>query len=114
MAETVARLEAGVKEHGLRLFARIDHAAAAEEVGLKMRPTLVLVFGNPRVGTPLMLAAPTLAIDLPFRVLVWEDAAGDAWSTYSAPDCLKNRHDVPKSLGENLNGIVNLLREAAK
>lgn len=70
VAETVGKLQSSLKEHGVRLFARIDHAAAAAEVGLKMPPTQVLLFGNPTGGTPMMLAAPTLAIDLPFKALI--------------------------------------------
>jgi len=114
VSETMARLEAALKDRGLRLFARIDHAAAAAEAGLEVRPTQVLLFGNPMVGTPMMLAAPTLAIDLPFRALIWEDATGQVWLTYNAPDYLASRHDVPDPLARNLNGLVDLLQKAAK
>lgn len=114
VAETMTRLELLLKEHSLRVFARIDHSAAAAEAGLKMRPTQVLVFGNPVGGTPLMIAAPTLAIDLPFKALVWEDDAGKVWLTYNTPEYLINRHGVPESQARNLSKLVNLLNTAAK
>jgi uncharacterized protein (DUF302 family) len=112
--ETATRLETVLKERGLRLFARIDHTRAAAEAGLKMRPTEVLLFYNPAVGTPMMLAAPTLAIDLPFKGLVWEDSADQVWLTYNTPEYLLDRHDVPKSLAGELNGLVELLRNVVK
>ncbi len=109
--ETAARLEAALRKHGLHHFARIDHSAAAAETGMKMRQTEVLVFGNPAIGTPMMLAAPTLAIDLPFKGLVWEESSGQVWLTYNTPEYLVNRHHVPKSLAGSLDGLVDLLRE---
>lgn len=112
--DTIVRLESILKEHGLRVFARIDHSAAAAEAGLKMRPTEVLLFGNPSGGTPMMIAAPTLAIDLPFKALVWEDDAGKVWLTYNAPEYLKKRHGVPERLMGNLDALANLLREVVK
>lgn len=112
--ETMTRLESVLREHGLRIFALIDHSAAAAEVGLEMRPVEVLIFGNPSVGTPMMLAAPSLAIDLPFKALVWEDHLGKVWLTYNTPEYLKKRHGVPGQLIENLNGLANLLREVVK
>ncbi len=112
--ETMARLEAVIKEHGLRIFACIDHSGAAAEVGLRMRPTQVLVFGNPLSGTPIMIATPSLAIDLPFKVLVWEDDTGTVWLTYNAPEYLRNRHGAPESLVHNLSPLINLLRGAVK
>lgn len=114
VAETIARLEAMLKERGVRIFARIDHSAAAAEAGLEMRPTEVLVFGNPSGGTPMMIAAPTLAIDLPFKAVVWEDDAGKVWLTYNAPEYLKIRHDVPQPLMGNLDGLTNLLRQVSE
>lgn len=112
--ETVARLEALLKERGLRVFARIDHCGAAAEVRLKIRLTEVLLLGNPSGGTPMMIAAPTLAIDLPFKALVWEDEIGKVWLTYNTPEYLKSRHGVPGSLVKNLNGLVDLLRAAVE
>ena len=114
VAETVARLEAALKERGLRIFARIDHSGAATEAGLKMRPTELLLFGNPSGGTPMMIAEPTVAIDLPFKALVWEDETGKVWMTYNKPEYLKSRHGVSGSLVENLNGLVDLLRAGVK
>lgn len=113
VSETVERIESALKLRGIRLFCRIDHAAAAAEAGLKMPATQVLLFGNPAGGTPMMLAAPTLAIDLPFKALVWEDQAGQVWLAYNEPEYLQARHRFPKHLGENLSGLVNLLREVA-
>jgi uncharacterized protein (DUF302 family) len=112
--ETIARLESTLKERGLFLFGRIDHSAAAAEAGLQMRPTEVLLFGNPRGGTPMMLAAPTLAIDLPFKALVWEDTTGQVWLTYNTPEYLKRRHDVPEHLVGNFNVLASLLREVVQ
>ena len=112
--ETAARLETALKGRGLRLFARIDHSAAAAESGVEMRPTEVLLFGNPAIGTPMMLAAPTLAIDLPFKGLVWQDSSGQVWLTYNTPEYLSNRHHVPKSLVGELNGLPELMGEIVK
>lgn len=112
--ETIARLESTLKERGLRVFARIDHSAAAAEAGLRMRPSAVLIFGKPTGGTPMMIAAPTLAIDLPFKALIWEDDTGKVWLTYNAPEFLKRRHGVPERLMGNLDGLANMLRDAVK
>lgn len=112
--ETIVRLESTLKERGLRVFAMIDHSAAAAEAGLKMRPTAVLMFGNPTSGTPMMIAAPTLAIDLPFKALIWEDDTGKVWLTWNAPEYLKRRHGVPEQLMGNLDRLADLLREAVK
>lgn len=114
VSETTALLESALKEHGLRVFARIDHSRAAAEVGLKMRPAQVLLFGNPRVGTPAMIAAPTLAIDLPSKALMWEDEDGRVWLTYNAPDYLKKRHGIPEELAGSLGKLAGLLDKVAK
>ncbi len=114
VVETMARLEAVIKKHGLRIFASIDHSGAASEVGLRMQPTQVLVFGNPLSGTPVMIATPSLAIDLPFKVLVWEDDSGKVWLTYNAPEYLRNRHGAAESLVNNLGPLINLLRDVVK
>jgi uncharacterized protein (DUF302 family) len=92
--ETVDRLVAVLQSKGMTVFARIDHAAEAEKVELKMRPTQLLIFGNPKGGTPLMAAAPTVAIDLPFKALAWEDAGGKVWLGYNSPPYLKERHRI--------------------
>ena len=99
-AETAARLEAQIAAHGLTLFARIDHAAGAAEAGLELRPTLLLIFGNAKGGTPLMQAAQTIGIDLPLKFLVWQDEAGTTRIAYNRPAWTGARHGVdnPKVL----------------
>jgi uncharacterized protein (DUF302 family) len=110
--ETMRRLEAAFAEKGLQVFAVIDHSGEAEKVGLKMRPTKVLIFGSPRGGTPLMVAAPSLAIDLPLKALVAEDATGKVSVTYNDPDYLRDRHGVPAELIKNLAGAGAVIRKA--
>ena len=90
------RLEAQAKQAGLNIFARIDHAAGAAKIGKKLRPTEVLIFGNPQGGTPFMECAQTVGIDLPLKALVWEDAAGQVWLGYNDPAYLAKRHTVPE------------------
>ena len=92
--ETMDRLVAVLQSRGMTVFARIDHAAEAEKVGLKMRPSQLVIFGNPKGGTPLMVAAPSVAIDLPLKALAWEDAGGKVWLGYNAPAWLKDRHGI--------------------
>ncbi len=100
--ETLQRLESAFATHGLQVFARVDHSGEAEKAGMKMRPTKLLIFGSPKAGTPLMVAAPTLAIDLPLKALVWEDETGTVWLTYNSPEYLRERHGVPSELINNL------------
>jgi len=100
--ETLKRLESVLAERGVRVFALIDHSSEAEKVGMKMRPTKLVIFGNPKGGTPLMVAAPTLAIDLPLKALVWEDEGGKVWVTYNSPEYLQQRHGVPEELIKNI------------
>ena len=100
--ETVKRLEAILAQRGVQVFALIDHSGEAEKVGMKMRPTKLLIFGNPKGGTPLMVAAPTLAIDLPLKTLVSEDEGGKVWVTYNSPEYLQQRHGVPEDLIKNI------------
>ena len=88
------RLEAEIKAHGMTVFARINHAALAAEVGLALRPTEVIFFGNPRGGTPLMQAKQTMGIDLPLKALVWQDASGQTWVSYNEPEWLAKRHEL--------------------
>lgn len=92
---TMTRLEDTVKQRGLIVFARIDHAAGAEKIGKKLRPTEVLIFGSPQGGTPLMECAQTAGIDLPLKALVWEDASNQVWLGYNAPAYLAQRHGAP-------------------
>jgi len=112
--ETVGRLEAAFAEKTLRVFALIDHSGEAEKVGLKMRPTKVLIFGSPKGGTPLMVAAPSLAIDLPLKALIAEDAAGNVSVTYNDPEYLKERHGVPEELIRNLVGAGVVIGKAVE
>ena len=94
VVETLGRLEAALASRGIHVFARIDHAAGAREVGLPLRPTVALLFGNPRAGTPLMQSNQTVGIDLPLRALVWEDDAGQCWLAYDLPEYLAARHGI--------------------
>lgn len=93
-AETMSRLEAEIRTLGMSVFARINHAALADEAGLSLRPTEVILFGNPRGGTPLMQAAQTIGIDLPLKALVWQDAAGKTWLSFNEPEWLAKRHEI--------------------
>ncbi len=101
-AETVEKLEALLKEKGIKLFTIIDHSGEAASAGLSMPPTKVLIFGNPKGGTPLMLAAPSTAIDLPLKILVAEDAQGKVWLSWNDPAYLQQRHGFPKELMANI------------
>jgi uncharacterized protein (DUF302 family) len=112
--ETLKRLESILQAKNLTVFARIDHSGEAEKVGLKMRPTQLIIFGNPKGGTPPMIAAPTLAIDLPLKALVWEDADGKVWLSYNSPEYLKQRHAIPDDLVKNLAGAGAVLESAVK
>jgi len=110
--ETVARLETLLEQRKIKLFAVIDHTGEATKVGMKMPPTKVLIFGNPKAGTPVMLAAPESAIDLPLKLLVREDAEGKTWISYNDPKYLQDRHHLPAELVQNL-GIAAVLAEQA-
>jgi uncharacterized protein (DUF302 family) len=112
--ETVQRLESTLRTRGLTIFCHVDHSGEAEKVGLKMRPTQLLVFGSAKAGTPLMVASPTLAIDLPLKALAWEDADGAVWLSYNNPEYLQQRHNVPHDLIKNIAGAAALLQKAAE
>lgn len=112
--ETISRLKSAFTEKGMQIFAVIDHSGEAEKVGLKMRPTKVIVFGSPKAGTPLMVAAPSLAIDLPLKALVAEDAAGKVSVTYNDPQYLQQRHGVPAELMKNLVGAGAVIAKAVE
>ena len=105
-AETLDRLEAAVTRHGMSTFARIDHGAAADKAGMELRPTVVVLFGNPRAGTPTMRATPSVAIDLPMRMLVWQDGNGATWLAYNEPAWLFRRHGIVD------DGTVDAMAEA--
>jgi uncharacterized protein (DUF302 family) len=112
--ETIDRIEKAVEAKGMRVFARIDHSDEAKKVGLDMRPTELLIFGNPKGGTALMVAKPTAAIDLPMKALAWEDQDGHVWLTYNSPELLHERHGVPIELTSKLNPIGTLLEQAVE
>jgi uncharacterized protein (DUF302 family) len=110
--ETVEKLKTILKSKGVTLFAFVDHSGEAEKVGLKMPPTKLLIFGNPKGGTPLMLAAPSAALDLPLKILIAEDSQGKVWISYNSPDYLKERHALPDNLVPNI-AVVQALAAAA-
>jgi len=112
--QTVDKLKALLQAKGVMLFALIDHSGEAEKVGLKMPPTKVLIFGNPKGGTPLMLAAPSLAIDLPLKILVAESADGKVSISYNAPEYLQTRHNIPSDLLPNIAVVATLAEKAAE
>jgi uncharacterized protein (DUF302 family) len=113
-AETCQRVESRLREKGLNIFCVIDHSGEAEKAGLKMNPTQVILFGSPKGGTPLMVASPTLAIDLPLKALIREDAGGKVWVSYNNPEYLQQRHDIPADLLKNISGAGQLLQAAVK
>jgi len=112
--ETVARLQEILGARGVKLFALVDHSGEAEKAGMTMPPTKLLIFGNPKGGTPVMLAAPGIAIDLPLKILVSEDAEGKAWLSYNTPEYLEQRHHVPKELVPNIAAAAALAAQAAE
>ena len=114
VADTIKRIENAVTAKGMQIFARIDHGGEAKKVGLAMRPTELLIFGNPKGGTALMVAKPTAAIDLPMKALAWEDENGNVWLTYNDPELLHERHGVATELTSKLEPVGKLLEEAVK
>jgi uncharacterized protein (DUF302 family) len=112
--QTVQKLEDILKTKRVQLFAMVDHSGEAQRVGLKMSPTKLLIFGSPKAGTPLMLAAPSSAIDLPLKILVREDEDGKVWVSYNSPSYLKERHGMPQELLQNIVIIETLAAEIAQ
>jgi uncharacterized protein (DUF302 family) len=112
--QTVDKLKNILQAKGVALFALVDHSGEAEKVGMKMRPTKLLIFGSPQAGTPLMLAAPTVAIDLPLKILVWEDVQGKVWLSYNSPEYLKERHGLPQDLLQNIAVVETLAVKAGE
>ena len=108
MDETVDKLRTILQSKGVTLFALVDHSGEAEKVGLKMPPTKLLIFGNPKGGTPVMLASPSVAIDLPLKILVAEDSQGKVWISYNSPEYLKERHGLPQNLLSNIAVVETL------
>jgi uncharacterized protein (DUF302 family) len=114
VVETLNRLESELTTRGLMIFTRIDFTADAKSAGLEMRPTELLIFGNPKAGTPLMNTEPLVAIDLPLKALAWEDPDGHVWLSYNMPEYLGKRHNLPSELVRNLGGVVKSLERAAE
>jgi uncharacterized protein (DUF302 family) len=112
--ETLKRLEGVLAERGVRVFAVIDHSGEAEKVGMKMRPTKLVIFGNPKGGTPVMVAAPSVAIDLPLKALVAEDNGGKVWVSFNSPEYLQQRHGVPEDLIKNIAVAGPLVAKAVE
>ena len=112
--QTVKKLEEILQAKGVKLFALVDHSGEAEKAGMQMRPTKLLIFGNPKAGTPLMIASPSIAIDLPLKVLVWEDADGKVWISYNAPAYLQARHGLPPELVQSIAVVEALAIKTAE
>ena len=112
--QTVQKLKDILQSKGVRLFALIDHSGEAEKVGMKMRPTKLLIFGSPQAGTPLMLASSSIAIDLPLKILVSEDGEGKVWISYNSPDYLRERHGLAPELLQNIAVAETLAAKAAE
>jgi uncharacterized protein (DUF302 family) len=111
---TLGKLQAILQVKGIAVFALIDHSGEAEKVGMKMRPTKLLIFGNPKGGTPLMVAAPSIAIDLPLKILVWQDDQGKVWVSYNSPEYLAERHGLPPNLTQNIGFMETLAANVAE
>ncbi len=112
--QTVDRLKNILQSKGVTVFALIDHSGEAERVGMKMPPTKLLIFGSPKAGTPLMLAAPSIAIDLPLKILVREDMQGKVWISYNSSEYLKERHGLPQDLLQNIAVVETLAAGAGE
>jgi uncharacterized protein (DUF302 family) len=112
--QTVERLQEILRSKGIALFALIDHSGEAEKVGIKMHPTKLLVFGSPKSGTPLMLAAPSIALDLPLKILIWEDDQGKVWLSHNSPEYLIKRHNLPRDLLKNIAVAETLAAKAGE
>jgi uncharacterized protein (DUF302 family) len=112
--QTVERLKGILEAKGVTMFALVDHSGEAEKAGLKMRPTKLLIFGSPKAGTPVMLAAPSIAIDLPLKILIWEDSQGKVWVSYNSPAYLQERHGVPQELLQSIAVVETLAAKAGE
>ena len=112
--DTLRNLQNMLEAKGIAVFALVDHSGEAAKVGMKMRPTKLLIFGNPKGGTPLMLAAPTIAIDLPLKILIWQDDREKVWVSYNTPEYLAERHGLPSHLAQNIGFIETLASSLAE
>jgi uncharacterized protein (DUF302 family) len=114
LANTLQRLESAITTKGIAIFARIDHSGEAAKVGLAMPSTELLIFGSPKSGTPLMVASPSVAIDLPLKALVSQDTEGAVWLSYNSPEYLQQRHDIPEALVKNIGRIRSICEEVVR
>src|SRR6202158_4468384 len=114
VVDTVDKLKGILLSKGVMLFAIVDHSGEAEKVGMKMRPTKLLIFGSPKAGTPLMQAAPSVAIDLPLKILVWEDEQGKVWVSFNSAAYLQQRYGIPPELLQNIAVVESLAAKAAE
>ncbi len=112
--QTVEKLKQLLQAKGVTLFTLVDHSGEAAKVGMKMLPTKLLIFGSPKAGTPIMQAAPSIAIDLPLKILIWEDEHGKVWTSYNSAEYLQRRHGVPPELVQNLTVVEALAAEAGE
>jgi uncharacterized protein (DUF302 family) len=112
--ETVEKLKGILQAKGVALFALVDHSGEAEKVGMTMRPTKLLIFGSPKAGTPLMQAVPSIAIDLPLKILIAEDEKGKVWISYNSPEYLAQRHDLPSELLANISAVKTMAEKAGE
>lgn len=110
--ETLKRLQTVLANRGVQIFALVDHSGEAAKAGMTMPPTKLLIFGNPKAGTPLMLASPSVAIDLPLKALVWQDGNGKVFITYNSPEYLRDRHTIPDELVKNISVVGGLVAKA--
>jgi uncharacterized protein (DUF302 family) len=112
--QIVEKLKGMLAAKGVTVFAVVDHSGEAAKVGMKMPPTKLLIFGSPKAGTPLMLAAPSIAIDLPLKILVWEDSQAKVWVSYNSAQYLQERHNLPSELLQNIAVVETLAAKAAE
>jgi uncharacterized protein (DUF302 family) len=112
--QTLDRLKDILQSKGITVFAVIDHSGEAGKVGFKMPPTKLVIFGSPKSGTPLMLASPSIALDLPLKILVWEDSDGKIWLSYDSSGYLQERHGLPKDLVQNIAVVETLVTKAGE
>lgn len=110
----MAALQGILEAKGITLFAQVDHSGEAAKVGMTMPPTKLLIFGSPKAGTPVMLAAPSIALDLPLKILVWQDKAEEVWISYNSVEYLRERHNVPSNLLQNLSAVEAIAAKAAE
>ena len=110
--ETVARLKQILEAKGVTLFALVDHSGEAKKVGMKLLPTKLLIFGSPKAGTPVMQAVPSTALDLPLKILVWEDGQGKVWTSYNSAEYLQKRHGIPQQFVQTLTVVEALANKA--